>query len=311
MMNFVLGIDIGGTKIAGMLLSPKGDILRNERVPTRAYRGAEAIYATALDLAHELSMDRQIDAIGIATGGQVDPRTGTVASASSILPGWTGMALRKRFEDAFGVPCAVDNDVNALAFAEHLMGAAKNAHNVVFVALGTGVGGALLIDGKVYHGARGAGGEFGHLVVDPSGSARFASDGMQGTFEAYCAGAGLVRTWVEGTGSPPKASEEIVADSIAQPGGPASSAIAATGRWLGFGLASLAACLDPDLIVVGGGLASIGEPLLAPAREILRSRLLPGTDPCPVVPAQMGSDSAVLGAALLARDILGLKDGTD
>lgn len=303
-MSLVVGIDIGGTKIAGVVVADDGSLVRNERVPTRAYRGGEAVLEIVIELISELRRDFDIAAIGVATGGQVDPISGTVLSANSLLPGWGGMAIGERLRDAFQLPIAVDNDVNALAIAELQMGAARSARNVVFLALGTGVGGALLIDRSIYHGARGAGGEFGHLILDTSENARFASDGMKGTLEAYCSGAGLVRTYVETSGGAPISSEEVAALAMRDPESDAAHAVAETGIWLGFALSSLAVSLDPDLIVIGGGLSSIGEPLIGPAREILRTRALPGPNLCPVVIAELGPDSAVIGAACLAQNLV-------
>ena len=295
-MTLYLGLDIGGTKIAGGLVTENGQVLLSRRVPT-PLTGRDDLLAAIIDLARLLLAEAPAPpaGIGIGTGGQVDSDRGVVVSASELLPGWTGTDIRGAVQEAFGLPVFVDNDVNALAVGEARFGAARGRAAVVFLALGTGVGGALLLDGRVHHGSHWGGGEFGYVFLASDEETR------RKTLEEWAAGPGLVQTWREMTGSDaPVMAEDLAAEAVRDPNGPAARAIRRTGEALGFGLAGLANALDPDLIVIGGGLVSVGDPLLEPARRILRQYGVPGPAQCPVVPAALGSDASLIGAACLA-----------
>ncbi len=351
-VNHYIGVDIGGTKIAAAVVTTGGAVSNRHTRPTPVKDGGPAILAEAVDLVGELikearSEGKIIGGIGIGAGGQIDAAQGLVFSATEVLPGWKGLKLTEAFESAFKLPCKADNDVNVLALGEWRFGAAKHlasgekAATIVFLALGTGVGGALIKAGAVHHGAHWSGGEFGHILLSMDDQARCDTGGARGTLEAYCSGPGLVATYMElmsGTapGITPAAAVDfetthaavsqsgvsqvaVTQVAVTAPGitgedvvaaarhekaqaisdGPGTRAITLTGRYLGFGLTTLANALDPDLIIIGGGLASLGEDLFGPAREVLRTRALPGPSTCPVVVAGLASDAAVVGAASL------------
>lgn len=304
-MRTYLGIDIGGTKIAGGLVGADGSVLKREQVPTGARDGGAQVLERALNLADALlaGAARSVDAIGIGAGGQIDCDRGVVVSASDVLPGWTGVDIAGAFGGRFAAPVRVDNDVNALASGEVRFGRSRGLRTVVFLALGTGVGGALVFDGRVHHGARWSAGEVGRLLVDPSETARVDLGGGRGTLEAYASGSGLLQTYRELAGVDNlRNGEEIVDEARRAPDSAAALALRRTGEWLGLGLASLANVLDPDMIVIGGGMAAIGDLLLDPARRALRARALPGPANCPVEAASLGRDASLLGAASLAFD---------
>ena len=277
-MTFCLGIDIGGTKIAGAVVNADGQIVRQARVPTPAAEGGPAVLHTALALARTLWAD-DIQAIGVGTGGIVDAEQGVVLSASDILPGWAGTDVRGAFEAAFSVPCCVDNDVNALAAGEARWGAARGARTAVVVALGTGVGGAIILEGRLHHGRDWAAGEIGRMRVGNS------------TLEDAASGPALHAR--RRALDPAWDGVSWDADNLHT-----LRALAETGEELGLGLVSICALLDPDVIVMGGGLSAWGDTLLEPARAVLRERL--PFQPCPVVPATLGPDASVVGAAALA-----------
>ncbi len=291
-MTLYLAIDIGGTKIATGLVTPKGHVLKAARVPT-PLTGGSFILDAALGLAREMLAEQVVTAIGIGTGGQVDAARGVVVSTTDLLPGWAGTDVAEEFREAFGLPCFVDNDVNALAVGEARLGAGRGKSSVLFLALGTGVGGAWVRDGKVHHGATWTGGEFGHLYLTAS------ADAPRQTLEDWASGPGLARTYLELTGDA-ATGEEIARAAALNPQSEAARAITRTGEALGFGLASLANALDPELIVVGGGLASLGDLLLGPARAVLARYGLPGPARCPVVVASLGVEASLVGAACLA-----------
>ena len=297
-----IGIDIGGTKIAGGLVTEGGVVLTRAQCPTPASEGGARVLATAITLAQSLVPTEGISGVGIGTGGQVDATRGIIFSATDLLPGWMGTEIKAAFTQSLGVSTAVDNDVNALAVGESRFGAASGYRTVVFLALGTGVGGALLLQGRLHHGAHWTGGEFGHILLSMAPDARRDAGGHTGTLEAYASGYGLVQTWRELTGSADSeiTGHDIAAEAALDPTGPAAEAITRTGVYLGYGLVSLANALDPDLIVLGGGLGALGESLIGPARHVLQTRALPGPAICPIIPASLGPDAALIGAAALA-----------
>lgn len=289
-MTLYLGIDIGGTKIAAGLVSADGTVLRRSRCQT-PLTGGTAILDAALGLARQYH--EPIAAIGIGTGGQVNADLGMIVSATDLLPGWAGTDVQAAFQSAFGVRCCVDNDVNALAVGEGRFGAGRNLPTVVYLALGTGVGGALLLNGRLHHGAHWTGAEFGHLFLT-------MTDGPRRTLEDFASGPGLVHTYRELSGFTGEITgEAVTAEAGRDPESLSAQAVTRTGEYLGYGLVSLANILDPDLIVIGGGLSSIGDLLLEPARRVLLSQALPGPARCPVVPAALGTDASLVGAAAL------------
>lgn len=291
-----LGIDIGGTKIACGLVTDTGEVLRQSRCPT-PLSGGTSILDAALSLAGGYRAE-PIKAIGVGTGGQVNADTGVIVSATQLLPGWAGTAVKATFEAAFVLPCFVDNDVNALAVGEHRFGAGQNLPTVVYLALGTGVGGALLMNGHLHHGAHWTGAEFGHLLLT------MGEESPRRTLEEFVSGPGLVQTYRDISGfsgfSGDITGEAIAAEARRYSQSQAALAVTRTGEYLGYGLASLANILDPDLIVVGGGPAALGESLLEPARRVLARYALPGPAQCPVVFAALGPDASLIGAAALA-----------
>ena len=292
-MSVYLGIDIGGTKIAAGLVTESGNVLRQSRVPT-PLSGGTAILDAALALARDYQSE-PIAAIGVGTGGQVNADLGTIVSATSLLPGWAGTDVRSAFEAAFGIPCFVGNDVNALAVGESRFGAGQNLATVVYLALGTGVGGALLLNGRLHHGTHWAGAEFGHLGLT------LGDTGPRQTLEDFASGPGLVQTYTELSGFVGEMTGETIAEEArCDPESLSALAVTRTGEYLGYGLVSLANILDPDLIVIGGGLSALGDSLLEPAQRILAKHALPGPAHCPVVLAALGADASLVGAAALA-----------
>jgi glucokinase len=301
----VLGIDIGGTKIAGGLVDAvTGAVVLQDRTPTLAAEGSAAVLARAIGLAQRLAVDAEArglpapEAVGIGAGGQIDARTGTVLSATDILPGWAGTRLAEAFAGALGVPAAADNDVNALAVGECRFGAGRGFDNLVYLALGTGVGGAIISNGRLHYSRTGVSGELGHLILVPDGLA--CSCGGRGCLEQYASGPALLRQYralggaaIEGDGTPLSALAER------DPDGPAARAIALVGEMLGVGLVSLANIFGPDRIIIGGGLARLGDRLLDPARRVLAARALPAVRQTPVVSAALGPDASIVGAASL------------
>ena len=302
----LLGVDIGGTKIAaGVVDGDTGAVLHCERTPTQAHEGGAAVLARAITLARTVvdAVNVPIDAVGIGAGGQIDYRTGVVLSATDILPGWAGVRLTEAFAAAFGVSAFADNDVNAFALGEHRFGAGRGATDAVYLALGTGVGGAIVTRGELHRGKRGTGGELGHMQMFWDSSA--AAD----TLESLTCGTALADTYNEAARSfnarnhkpVVSAKSAIEVGGAAQQGDAAAlSAVRTLGESLGVGLASLANILDTERFVIGGGLLGLGDLLLNPARETFAQYVLPLYRDTVIVAAGLGRDSAVVGAACVA-----------
>ncbi len=306
----VLGVDIGGTKIAaGVVESNSGIVLHSERVPTDAQEGGAAVLARAIALARRVvaAANASIGLIGVGAGGQIDFRTGVVLSATDILPGWAGTRLAESFGDAFGVPAFADNDVNAFALGEHRFGAGRGTGDAVFLALGTGVGGAIIADGRLHRGRRGTGGELGHMLIgDTEGESYY-------TLEDTTKGDRLADLYRFHTRSPSRfgaSGKSLLSEPITglvvghaalrQPGSDAGEAVRVLGADLGVGLASLANILDTERFVIGGGLATLGDLLLEPARAAFARHVLPLYGDTRIVGAGLGAKSSVIGAACVA-----------
>lgn len=293
-MSVLLGVDIGGTKIAvGLVHAATGQVLHKARIPTEAENGGASVLRRAIELAKSLPGEGVI-AIGIGAGGQIDPIEGVVVNATEILPGWKGQRLKEAFEAAFDLPTFADNDVNALAVGESRYGAGRNYQHLIYLGLGTGVGGALVHDGKLVHGPKGAGSEPGHLVLYPD--APPYENGTRGCLEQFTSGPAILARFGD-----PKLTGPQLAE-LAHAGFPKALAVLnAVGRDLGIGLATLANIYGPEAFLLGGGVIDgFGELLLTPARAELASRGLPAVRETPILRASLGPDAPLIGAAALA-----------
>lgn len=301
-----VGIDIGGTK----LLAVRGDGSEVVRRPTPA--GGEAIVDAVAAVVAELG---GADAVGLGIAGLVD-RTG-VLRVGANLPGVVGFGFRDAIEARLGVPVAVDNDAATALWAELVRGAARGAREAVLVTLGTGIGGGHVCGGVLQRGANGFAGEPGHMVVDPNGP--LCPCGRRGCWERFASGSGLGRLARDAAeagqaarvvaiagGDPEAVRGEHVTAAAAEGDAGALAVLADFGWWVSLGIANLVNVLDPEVVVVGGGLAEAGELLLAPVRRHFTSLVLsPAHRPAvPIVAAELGERAGALGAALLAEDLL-------
>ena len=314
-----LGIDIGGTKVAGGVVAPDGTILDTARraTPGRSVTATEDAIAAVVD---ELA-DRHggpLVGVGVGAAGWFD-RTGDTVLFSPHLA-WRNQALRRDLADRLQRPLWVGNDANAAAWAEYRYGAARGSDLAVMITLGTGIGGGLVINGRLQRGAHGVAGEWGHMRVVPDG--RLCACGNRGCWEQYASGNALGNTAREVADHSPAAAAdlldrvggdaaritgEVVATAAADGDPLAVELLREVGTWLGQGIADLSAILDPDVVVIGGGVSVLGETVLTPARERLE-RALPGRGfrPGPqVVAAELGAQAGLVGAADLARQAVG------
>jgi glucokinase len=262
-----LGVDLGGTKLLAALVDDEGRLVRTAHRPTGAETGPARVLDLVADALAEL--DAPVRGIGLGFPGLVDGERGRVRS-SIMLDGWADVPLAARLGERFGVPCAVDNDVNAHALAEQRWRA--DVHSMVFVAVGTGVGGALVLGGRLWRGVAGLAGEIGNTTVDFRAGPRDWA-GRRGTLNAFAAGRSL--------------------DAAPEAWRPAAEA-------LGVGLGNVVNVLNPALVVIGGGFARFGPPLLVHVRAGMASIAFPeAAAACRLELARAGYEAGAIGAALL------------
>ena len=298
-MALFIGVDIGGTKVLATAVSRSGRVLRTALRTTPGRRVEASLVEDALtEAVQEIAGIRRISAIGIAAAGFVDAQGERVRFAPH-LP-WRDEGVRARLAERWSAPVVLDNDANCAARAEVVYGAVGAAENALVITLGTGIGGAVVLESTVHRGYNGMAGEFGHMQVVPDG--RGCECGGAGCWEQYCSGNALVRFVREHDGAEDLTGPMITA--AAEAGDPlALEAFASVGTWLGVGVANLVAAFDPEIVVIGGGLSAAGDLLLEPARSALRTSLV-GADHRtvpPVVRAALGPEAGAIGAADLAR----------
>ena len=274
-MPRVLGIDVGGTKMAAGVVTETGELAAKRREPTQG-DDAEALFALLLSLVEEVRTGDEV-ACGVGCGGPMSPGGDLVSPLN--IPAWGDFPLRRRLAEATGLPTFVDNDAKALALGEGWVGAARGEDNFVAMVISTGVGGGIVLDGRLLDGAGGNAGHIGHVIVEPDG--RECGCGARGCLEAGASGPSIEAV----TGRPPEdATPEVVER---------------TGTLVGRAVASVANLLDLRLAVVGGGVAlGFGEPFFAAAQaEIDRSARLDFSSGTRIVPAGLGDDGGVVGGA--------------
>jgi len=293
-----LGIDIGGTKVAGGVVAPDGTVLATARraTPGASVRETEDAIAAVVEVLAR-GHDGPLVGVGVGAAGWFD-RTGDTVLFSPHLA-WRNSTLRKDLAARLQRPMWVGNDADAAAWAEYRYGAARGADLALMITLGTGIGGGIVMDGRLQRGSHGVAGEWGHMRVVPDG--RLCACGNRGCWEQYASGTALGQTAREVARSSPAAAalllERVDGDPLAR------ELLAEVGSWLGQGIADLSAVLDPEVVVIGGGVSVLGEMVLGPARERLE-RALPGRGfrPGPrVVGARLGAQAGIVGAADLVR----------
>lgn len=310
--RLAVGVDLGGTKIDVILANARGDIRARQWLKTKAEEGSEAVVRRLIASVRRLliaSKDSKIVGIGIAAAGICLP-DGVIATSPN-LPGWRDVPLRALVEEGTGCRTFLDNDATLAALGEHTCGAAVGLRDIVFVTVSTGIGGGIIIGGKLYSGASGSAGEFGHMTIDVHGPR--CSCGKRGHWEALASGTALAREAVRRVRKGDRTSlrtlsrgdlkaidARLVARAASKGDGVAEALIAQTAHFVGVGLANLINIFNPEMIVIGGGLANIGEPLLGPARRVAVEMAFEApARVARIVPAMLGGDAGALGATAL------------
>ncbi|MBB5831623.1 ROK family glucokinase [Brachybacterium aquaticum] len=308
-----IGVDIGGTKIAAGVVDEAGEIIAATTRSTPA-TDAVLIEAAVADAVAELRSAHDVVGVGVGAAGFVAADRRTVRFSANLA--WREHALAEELERLTGLPVVVENDANAAGWAEYRFGAATEARHMLMMTVGTGLGGAVVLDGNLLRGSGGFAGEVAHMTAVPDG--QWCGCGLRGCLEQYTAGTALVRAakrraatgdpllgrLVQAAGGDRKAIDGPLITRLAQQGDEgAVELIAEIGTWLGRGVASIAALLDPEVVVVGGGVSAAGELLLAPARAAYAEHLTARGHRAlaDFVPAQMGNRAGIVGAADLAR----------
>ncbi|MGQ9525013.1 MAG: ROK family protein [Armatimonadota bacterium] len=322
--GLLAGIDIGGTKLAVGVSDIRGTILSVVREPTDRSGGPQPVLRTlermvhqALDeAAHRLGVPSgrsALKAIGVGVGGPLDSQR-TVVLRAPNLPGWDNCPVKAFFEDAFGVPANMDNDASTAALGEARLGAGKGCSVVCYFTVSTGIGGGIVIGGHLYRGATASAGEFGHQIILPNGPPCLC--GRRGCLEALASGTSIAR----------RAREQVPRDSVLlrMAGGDPGSITAAlvaqaaragdefalrlwdeTGFYLGIGVSNIINILNPDRVVLGGGVTKAGDLLFDPVRRtVAETAMRELAAACDVVPAALGDNVGVAGAICLAQDLL-------
>ncbi len=285
-----LGLDLGGTKIAAGVLVGERLVSYLER-PTP--KGATAIVRALAEAAREAARGQAVAAVGVGTPGPLDFERGVVRFAPN-LPGFKNFPLKARLEALLGLPVELENDANAAALAEHHLGAARGARHSLFVTVSTGIGGGVIVDGKVHRGAFGQGGEVGHLTVLPGGP--LCGCGNRGCLEAVASGRALERDAAYAYGR-----EVPVPELFSRKDPKARALVEGAAFYLGLALAGLQKVLDPEVVVLGGGVALGGGEAFVRRVEAAYRGHLRGWRRAPLRLAALGRETGVIGAALAAR----------
>lgn len=315
--KYRIGVDVGGTNVKIALVDKEGSIVYSNSIPTRAEMGYEytvsSIKQAITDLMKETKTSKDvIEGIGFGFPGQIDCANGIVRLLPNI-PGWVNIPIAKIMENEFGIPTKVDNDVRCAALGELNYGAGKGCQNLICITVGTGIGSGLIINGKLVRGANNAAGEIGHIKLSMDDTAPICGCGDTGCLEAYASGPAIVamaEDYIKGGKSTkyrelanPEITPYIVAEAAKQGDAVAKRIFTIIGKYIGIGMASVVNLLNPEKIIIGGGVAGAGDILIKPIEKALKERAMPiSGNSVEIVPAQLGNTAGVIGASLLIEN---------
>ncbi len=319
-MKGAIGIDLGGTHIVFSVINPIGKQITTMTLPTQAHKGGKHVLRNILTGIEQLIRKtpipkKQIIGIGLGTPGAVD-RQGTLIGGAQNLPGWEGTNIYRPVQNKFNLRIVASNDATIAALGEARFGAGKGKTNVVMITLGTGIGGGIVINNKVYRGTHDMAGEVGHMTIIMHG--RRCSCGKKGCFETYASATGIVRTAQDFIAAYPKYNSSLLLNKLksgeslssrliyfcAAEGDSLSLRITEqTAEYLGIGIGNLLNILSPDIFIIGGGVTNAGDFLLKPARRYIKANTWNMIfNRTKVVFAKLGDQAGVVGAATLAFD---------
>jgi glucokinase len=304
-----IGVDLGGTKMAVGVVDSEQKVQYQGREPSTGLSEEKVVEELAEELLEAKQARPDVLAAGLGIPATIDRERGLAIHAVNLTI--TDVPIRDLMQERLGLPVYVDNDANVAALAEFLYGAGRGATDVVMLTIGTGIGGGLILNGEVYRGSTGAAAELGHIVIDENGPKCQGNCPNHGCVEALASGTAIAKAGKAAAERDPdsalgKALAEgpiagrTVTELALAGDGPAREVVAQAGRHIGVALSSLANIFDPDVFVIGGGVSAVGDLLLDPAREELRSRALPPQNERPVKLAELGPDAGMIGAAAMA-----------
>lgn len=311
--EYVIGVDLGGTLIRAVLADSQGAFVERRRTKTLAHEGATAVLARIAGLIEDLNAQAgRVAAVGIASPGPLDSRTGVVFSPPAF-PGWRDVPLVRLLRERTGLPVFLSNDANAAALGEFDYGAGRGLRHLIYVTVSTGIGGGIIVDGRLIEGQKGAAGEVGHMVMQQDGP--LCGCGGRGCLEALASGTAIARQAREALACGRESTigqlaekgedgvtAEVVAAAAKGGDGLAAELIRAAGRRLGCGLLNLIHVFNPQIVVVGGGVTNAGELLLEPMRETVFADLMPiFEEGLKISPPGLGAEAGLYGAVALAR----------
>ena len=313
-MAYTIGVDVGGTKVLGGVVDESGTVVKTARRDTPR-EGGSALTQAIADVAKELMAEFTIDSVGVSAAGFVSSDRKTMLATPNIA-GWNGVDLDYQLTSLIGLPVVIENDANAAAWGEARFGAGRGKRHMLMLTVGTGIGGGIVVNGELYRGAFGTAAEIGHIRVVPEG--HLCGCGARGCFEQYGSGNALMRHAREAIAASPDIARNILArgdgtlegltgkaitDAARDGDAVALAAFNTTAQWLGAGIATLSVILDPECVVIGGGVIDAGDILLEPTRAaMVRYMPFAGKHPYPeIIGAQLGNEAGLVGVADLAR----------
>ena len=307
-----VGVDLGGTKVLVGVVGDGHQVVYEDREISAGQTGDELLNTLEREIRQALEARPEAAAVGLGIPCTIDRRRGLAITAVNLPI--RNLPIRDEMRERLGVPVYIDNDANVAALAEHRFGAAKGTRDAVMLTIGTGIGGGVIVDGGLYRGSNGAASEPGHMVIDFDGPPCQGNCPNHGRLETFASGTALARDGRAAAEREPDSAlgrllsggERIdgkaVTDAASEGDPVANAVVEEAGRRLGAGLSGLANIFEPEVIVLGGGVAkAVGEVMIAPARDELRARALPPMNETPVKVADLGPEAGMIGAAEMAR----------
>lgn len=307
MNRAVIGVDLGGTNLRSALLTDAGDVLERDKQPTGVADGHAAVVLRLVEHVQrhrESARKRGLDtiAVGVGAPGVILADSGIVVKSPNF-PDWNDLPLKAELEKALGIPVCIENDANAAALGEHWRGAGGSVRSMILLTLGTGVGGGIILDGRIWRGADGMAGEIGHMTIVPDG--RICGCGNRGCLEMYASSRGIVMSYQEarqgGAEAAARATSEMIYAAAGKGEERALRVMESMGGYLGIGIANLINIFNPEMVVIGGGVKD-AWPLFIEAtrREVKRRAFAYPAGRTKIVPSRLGDDAGIVGAAAAA-----------
>lgn len=304
----LIGVDLGGTNLRTALLNPEGKILEKRKEASRASEGYKKVLQRLIET---IKSQRDIGerkggevyAIGVGAPGVIDISRGIVVKSPNF-PDWNNLPLKAELETALRIPVFIENDANAAALGEQWMGAGKDVGTMILITLGTGVGGGIVLDGKIWHGADGMAGELGHMTILPDG--RQCGCGNTGCLEMYASARGVIQNYrdtrkVKGQSTPDDITSEQIYQAAREGDESAVTALKETGRYLGIGIANLVNIFNPQKVVIGGGVKEAWDLFIGATRLEVRKRAFEvPAERTQIVASLLSDDAGIVGAAAIA-----------